>query len=721
MKTYGSLPFASHDRGVYFLNISITPRIILTLIAVSFILLIARPFLPDDGLTEQMVAQINEHFVIPSFFFAPEPRERISYLFALFFLPALLSIFSIAAWIFGKSSTELNLAWRICLYPFWKWFELCWIPIFLYLIRHVALESPFGTPFGLMNYNLIQSVAQSNNLPLFFGLGLFFISVGFVVYFQSPQKIASIFTTRKMYALADLISLVCIIFVAVRLSLIPETIGVNAPTPSLIHIGPIFEPAVTAYLSHATAGVDLVSQYGGMIEFARPFLMVASGDPIGLFWFAFFCLASSIIFIWLSARRLLNGNATLALIAIWGIIFLTTIKLQYFVCFQCIGFRWFWPSLYLLFAALELPRRSYWRWLPYFLFSFAIYWNPETGLACLSAWIGWRILANILPIFNPPIKKNTLIGILKNSAIALFYFLLGCAILYGYFLYKSRRLLDFSLFFQYAGDFYQLGFYMIPMPSFHLWNLYVLLSLTLFAIGIQFYLARFRIDDETGERNYGFMVFSTLLFGLLFAYYQGRSYYANLLVVSYPLWLAMVAWLGLGSRVANPKDPFSPRSRAPLQGLLLAILAISTSAMAITHFSLPVHPAPLGQHDITGKTALIEYVQRTSDGKRPFFVSFSAWRYALLTRQPADPEVVPLAAMFRRDQLQEYFKFLTNPELAVYFDLNNENIFQSENVFWRKTMLDELGAHFELENFSQDDVFIGGQGRLVRLREKINE
>ncbi len=718
MKSHITLPLNPHERGEFFLNVSITPRIILSLGTILAILLIVRPFLPGDGLTEQMVAQINEQFVISSAFFAPEPRERTSYILTLFILPALLTLFSIAAWEYGKRNNGMNRAWGFCLHPFWKWFELCSIPILFYLIYYFASESPFGTFFGPPNYNFIQSVAQSQNLLLFFLFSVFITTVSFAVFFQKPLIIEKLLTTRLAYLFADLASIISIIFVATRLSLIPETIGVDAPTSSLIHIGPIFEPAATAYLSQSTAAVDFVSQYGGMVEFAKPFIALASGDPIGLFWFAFFCLAASMFFIWFSARRLLSGNATIALIAIWGIIYLTTIKLQYFVCFQCVNFRWFWPSLFLFLASMDLPLRPYGRWLPYFLFPFAIYWNPETGLASLAAWIGWRTLANMLPLFNSPIEKQQLLNYVRNFAIATLFFLFGAAMLSGYFLYKSNAFLSFSLLFQYAKDFYQLGFFMIPMPAFHLWNLYVLLSLILFSVGVQFYLTCPHLCERTRERNSGFMIFSTLLFGLLFAYYQGRSYYGNLFAVSYPLWLALVAWLGLAPRVANSQDHVPPRDRAPLRGLLLAVLSLGTSAMAITSFSLPVHPSPLGQHDLAGKTALIEFVQRTSDGKQPFFVSFSAWRYALLTRQPADPAVVPLAAMFRRDQLMSYFEFLAKPELAVYFDLTNDKIFQHEGVYWRQMMLDELDKHFELEDFSENDVFIGRQGRLVRLREK---
>ena len=722
MKKQINLPINSHERGEHFLNVSITPRIILSLVIILVILLIVRAFLPGDGLTEQMAAQINEQFVISSAFFAPEPRERTSYILTLFILPALLTLFSIAAWEFGKHNNSMNQVWQFCLHPFWKWFELCSIPLLFYFIRLFASESPFGYSFGLLNYNFIQSVAQSQNLLSFFILSAFITVISFAIYFKKPSIIEQLLTTPFAYLFADLFSIIFIIFIAARLSLIPETIGVDTPTSSLIHIGPIFEPAVTAYLSHSTAAVDLVSQYGGMVEFARPFIALASGDPIGLFWFAFFSLAASMIFIWLSTRILLSGNATLALIATWGIIFLTTIKLQYFVCFQCSNFRWFWPSLFILLASLELPLRPYGRWLPYFLFPFAIYWNPETGLASLAAWIGWRTLANILPSLNSSIEKRLLFNQGRDFAVATLVFLFGAVLLSSYFLYKSNALLNFTLLFQYAKDFYQLGFGMIPMPTFHLWNLYVLISLILFSVGIQFYLTGTHLCERNRERNSGFMIFSTLLFGLLFAYYQGRSYYSNLLVVSYPLWLALVAWLGLGSRVATSYDIFPSRDRAPLQGLLLAVLGISTSAMAVTNFSLPVHPSPLGQHDLAGKTALIEFVQRTSDGKRPFFVSFGAWRYALLTRQPADLEVVPLATMFRRDQLESYFKFLAKPELAVYFDLTtNEQFSQYEGIFWRQRMIDELNKHFEVEGFSHDDVFIGRQGRLVRLRQKTHQ
>uniref|UniRef100_UPI0025DE7EF7 hypothetical protein n=1 Tax=uncultured Thiodictyon sp. TaxID=1846217 RepID=UPI0025DE7EF7 len=510
-----------------------------------------------------------------------------------------------------------------------------------------------------------------------------------------------------------------ILYVTAKLSLLVETIGADEYSEywsSLIHMGPIFEPAVTAYLSKSAVAVNLLSQYGGIVEFARPFLGAASGDPIGLFWFAFFALATSMLCIWLAARRLLSGNSTLALITTAGVIYLTGMKSQQFACFQCTNFRWFWPSLFLLFASFNIHQRPGWRWLPYLLFPIAIYWNPETGLAALAAWLGWQLIANLGSLVTGQIQlhwASTITAAFLRGALS---FVAGVSLLVSYLYYKSNAIPDFSLLFQYARDFYQLGFGMIAMPAFHLWNIYVLLAITLFSSAIQHYLTSPERTNQAASQNCDFIVFSTLLFGLLFAYYQGRSHYTCLLSISYPLGLALIAWLGTGSPTSD-SGKHLPSLRMPQQGLLLAVLSLSAAAFAITPYYLPTAAAWYRQDDHEGKRALIAFIQRTADGKRPLFISFSAWRLALLSRQSAGATITPLAAMFRRNQLNAYVDLLKEPDVAVYYDKTTNKIFEADPDFaWGPPLLNELSNHFNLKNAPDADTFNGDQGHLIRLR-----
>lgn len=706
------------DRGVLFLNATITLRVIFTITLTAVIIYITRLFIPDDVLSPTIVKQINDTFLIPAGYFAPEQKERTSYILALLLIPFISTLISIAAWHFGKKNKISWWLWNVSLNPLWKWVEISWFPVFLIIIRDFASESPFGVTFSIVNYSIIQSLAFSQEVPKFLCFSICIIVTGFVVFFKKPEKLSTIYSKRTISFLIDIISIFLILTVALRLSVIPETIGVSGPSPSLIHIGPIFEPAAVSYLSTATTGVNLPSQYGGLIEFARPFLFISSGDPIGLLWFAYFSLLVSLVCIWLTARRLLAGNAVLGLIALSAIIYLTSIKLKPFTCYQCANFRWFWPSIFLFLAVMELPSRVKLFLIPYFLFPFAIYWNPETGLASMAAWVGWRIILHFINLINSPGKLVSIIKTLKFFGMGVIGFISGAILLSSYIYLKSGNLPDFTLLFQYANYFYQQGFGMIPMPPYHLWNIYVLIAVALFTIGIQFNLTHPTTTSGLVRRNSDFLIFSSLLFGLLFAYYQGRSYYESLLVISYPLGLALVSWLGLGMTGTPADSQFPYRSRAQLYGLLLIIFGVSSSGMAITHYPLPVHPSPFTRHDAEGKQSLKDFVRRTADGKQPIFISFNAWRYTLLTQQTPGADVVPLAAIILRDQFEKYLEYLEKPELAVYFDLNNEEIFQFENTSWRQPLLEKLRQSFIIENIPEDDFFIGTQGRLVRLRNK---
>lgn len=714
-----NIDFVSREqlaKSDYFLNASLVPRITLSIAIILIAWILIYLILPSDGLTSELENRICQDYIVPVDSFAPEPRERAIYFLTLILLPASITLLTILAWNMGERYDEKNIFWRISLHPGWQRVKRLWLPILLYFVI-LAKEHQFGMTFTLMGYTIFYEFFHSDNSWLFLASSLLLLLISFEIYYHSSGRISKVFSSKPLTILMDSIALLSIILFAYRLTFIPETTGVEGYSASLIHIGALMEPAVTSYLSTAIAAVDMVSQYGGLVEFAKPFLHAASGDPIGIFWFSYFTLIWSLICLWLSARRLLASNATLALFMTLAVIYLTGIKFQHFVCFQCVNFRWFWPSFFLLLAAYEIPRNPRLCWLPYALFPMAIYWNPETGLAATFAWMGWRILARLLSIISGSTNSNWIGATLSDFFMSALSFAAGMGALAIYFLYNSNKLLEFSLLFQYARDFYELGFYMLPMPLISLWNVYMIMGVILFSIGLQQYLltSNSKNNDKT---NHEFMVFAVLLFSLLFAYYQGRSFYGNLLAVSYPLWLALIAWIGMTqASIKDGRLGLLIREK-PFQSIAIALFCLSTSALIFANFRLPPTQPPFIQ-DAEGKASLIKFIERTSDGNKPVFISYSSWRLGLLSKSPLDADISPLAGILRRDQLNKYFHLIGAKDVAVYYDLNTENILLAENNFFVADPLYQfIHEHFIFPEFPIEDVYIGNQARLVRLRYK---
>ncbi|WP_295456442.1 hypothetical protein, partial [uncultured Thiodictyon sp.] len=235
-----------------FLCSSLTPRVILAVIITLIAVFIITSGLPSDGLTPDMATRIQKDYILPLALFAPEPRERTIYLIALFLLPTLIMTLTVSAWNYGRSHVNANCVWRSCLHPGWKTLGAWSLPTLLYSTMLFARESPFGSSFGFGSYTIVQDVVFSGRIPLFLLLAWFFYRVAYTGFYRTPVSLARFSANRQVRFLADLFAIAGILYVTAKLSLLVETIGADEYSEywsSLIHMGPIFEPAVTAYLS----------------------------------------------------------------------------------------------------------------------------------------------------------------------------------------------------------------------------------------------------------------------------------------------------------------------------------------------------------------------------------------------------------------------------------------------------------------------------------------
>ncbi len=684
-----------------FLKSSLPTQFCLIAATTTLLVFVATRWTPPNGLTEAGFAAIREIFLSGPQTFWPEPSERIAYLLTISLFPALAIALN---WFIGRYSTDKSDVGIKASEAFWR--ISIWV-IFLLTVTIVtaATERPFGMDFGFFGYVISYAVIHSPNTKM---LIVGWVAILFLVlnYFFSarPKIIAHPFINIT----CDIFAILLIIGISAQVTFIPETTGALKRSDDLLHFSPIFEPAAIAYLTNKTAGVDIASQYGGLIEFARPFLWLTDGDPRALFWFAFLSVSAACLFQWLAIRKM-TANALIALISIGGLIFFTGFKYQGIACFQCVHFRWFWPSAFLMLAAYNMPTAGKLRFMPYVLFPLAIYWNPETGLASMFAWMFWRIVANCLPVL--------VIGDirLKAGELSRSFFTAGGGFLFGslliilYAFMKSGQLLTPSIMFQYAKDFYVSGFYMLPMPLFNLWNIYAILAGVFLLIGLSHYATRL---PGRPSKNHDFLIFSSILFALLFSYYQGRSFYGNLLTISYPLWLAIATWLWM-------KRQLFPSFQAllvsePLRVFAVALFSFGLSAAMTTNLYSREIRVSLNKEQAEEKLELAKWVESSAKGRIPLFVSLSAWRLMLITNTHPDESIQPIAALIRHDQLSRYIEEMRTEKYAVYYDLSNESYFKVEDPAFGLAFESAISASFP-GNLREKPSFKNNQGGLILL------
>lgn len=676
----------------------------IAIIIVGGIVFTLTSFIPPDGLTNESIEYITSNFASSIYAFHPEAKERTAYLLTLAIFPA-LSIFVVILTSRSKSAPQPLVQSEPDLFGTWG------LIILALVVTTSASESPFGDKFGFIGYSITQAVINSHNLTALIGSWALLLSLTLLAYTRPSSS--DKFNLQKIPTIhfaIDILALLLIIVVAAKITFIPYDKGALSWADDPGHMAPLFEPAVISYLTKATAGVDLFSQYGGLVEFAQPLLSITNGDPSALIWFAFISLTCSLVFLWLAARRV-TSSSWMGLLVIGAILYWTGIKYMPFANFQVAHFRWFFPSLYLLLAACRDNKRNALALLPFFLGPLAIYWNPETGLSALFAWISWRCIAGFIPAWLSTQRRLEFRKLLANSLQAVLAFLLGGLLVASYLALKSGgKFLDFSLLFGAAKDFYLYGFFMLPMPGLHLWNVYAIIAAALLIFGIRYYVNR-QPGEQAHETIAGFAIFSSLLFAFLFSYYQGRSFYGNLLTISYPLWLAMTAWF---SEEINQNGNMAKITKAPLKILFIACVSFGSATIPFTAFYLAPLEIPSTERNQQDKKALDKWISETRGTRTPLFVSFSAWRLMLISHSAPLADTPRLSYLLRWKERAAFLENLKNPDFAIYYDLANDDYFKHEEMFEAEKFKEQIARQFH-SDLKNGVTFSNSQGRLLLL------
>ncbi len=463
--------------------------------------------------------------------FHPEQLERARYLASLLSFPVLCVCF----WfLFGKLPVRSILRSRS-----------------LNMLAYVAITLivVFFALFALRRNGFFYLYVLFPDHNLSFAVGGFFI---FAILLFFEKRISACGWARwimRVGEIAILITTGIIIFFSHLLF----TADLNAYLNefNMIHLNAYFYSVVQVAMGK-TLLVDLVSQYGFYPYLLQPILRVTGLDFSALTAVESVLLVGffSILFFLLSRYLKSRLIALCAFLAIVGSLLSCTFwKIPFGVYgfyFQYWPHRVIFPGLLLLSVYFyQKAGGNFKKALYYFVFiicGFGILWNMDTGFVAIITWLGflcWETL-NASSVGG---WKKTIQSIVFHTAMTL----LSCLIVFGmlilYTWIRSGVLPDIREIAVYQVIFYQYGFYMLPMPLIHPWNLVALLYMTGICLCMCGWIKKgLRSPPDAGPADTSRLnlVFLVSVMGLgLFSNYQGRSHDFNLLGVSWPAFILM--------------------------------------------------------------------------------------------------------------------------------------------------------------------------------------
>lgn len=457
---------------------------------------------------------------------------------------------------------------------------------------------------------------------------------------------------------------------------------------------PIFTDSFNA-LFYSVAQVDhgkallinLTNQYGLYPHFLEPIFKV-----IGLRVYTFTVIMAVLMFTSYACilvfLYLVTKNKVIAVTGFISMVFynyvLEEILTKNFY-FQFTPLRVIFPSLILILSFMyfklnntKVKNISY--ITSFFVYSIAILWNLETGIAVLFSWMlllfyndalqynGWDVAKKM--------ARNALNGIVILTSVFIIFSIYMC-IRYG-------NLPNFLELVKYQFYFYQLGFFMIPMKLIHPWNLVAIVYL----IGLIYAAQSLIIKNNTMTPKMIFLL-SVLGFGI-FVYYEGRSHDLNLLKVCFPAILIIIIFTDmLFTKISiDIREKHLNLLEISLFVILFFFLIVSSLSFLNTYDSFK-HISP-SRHAIsesaspTSITQNIAFIKNnTISGQRILILSYQSGVYYAESDTVSPLDTPGTSEIFLRKDHEKIINFLNNNEIdnnEIFLDADFEHGLDNLNI-----------------------------------------
>lgn len=435
--------------------------------------------------------------------------------------------------------------------------------------------------------------------------------------------------------------------------------SINSTSNYLSHFNAVFHAVVQVHLGRQLL-TDLGSQYGLFPHFMEPVFRVSGLSVLSFTVMMALLMAAAYIAMYSAMRRTV-ANLTLCSLGFVAVVYAGylrgTVYYQPENYFQYHPIRFLFPAVSLYLVQRYLTGAQH-RWYPVmFIFSsLAVLWNPDTGIITLLSWLLLLIYNECAGFRVAAIARHIVKAALFFSAVA------GTYAGVQYLTYGSFP--DFAAFLNYQKLFYVSGFFMIPMPLWHPWNLVALVYTAGLLHSLSLLVER-RVTPRSGLIFY----LSVLGFGLL-SYYQGRSHDDCLIGPSYPAVILITIYADtLLARVHQKRFPGERPALIFLVSLLLFCTAsFVNEAPGIASFIATRVTAPAKKESTYLKRTVDSIRNNVSNGEEALLLSYHSGILSLATGTPCPVQVAGPSEMVLVSDCNKISGYLDSKGKKVFVD-----------------------------------------------------
>lgn len=429
----------------------------------------------------------------------PEPLERRMFLLSVITLPAVIFCWN-RFWerfLGGRDGKQVrrNVTWA-CAALF------CSLGVFCWVTRDELAFFVRGKSSGIIWWFAVALLAGGICLSLVRGEKLLLRIVDAALAITVAILVSTIF----LYGLSDL-------------STVTDSYAFTN------HFNVIFHAVVQVFQGKELLQ-DFMHQYGLYPHFLEPLLKLTG---LGVFTFTAVMGILTVFTLVLILRTMLAATtsrtvALLGFLATISFCYAFKVMAAYDPYFQYFPLRTIFPALAAWLMVGFVTKRSAVRFAVLYVASAsAVLWNPETGIVVMIA----VLLTTLYDAYPRVGLRGGLVSVGKGAGIASAVMVLFS----GYMHVRYGSVPDYAELIRYIKLFYVTGYFMLPMPVLHPWNIVALVYIAGLAWGIGA-VVNGNVTDRTTV-----VTFLSLLGIGLFAYYQGRSHNEVLLLCSYPAFM----------------------------------------------------------------------------------------------------------------------------------------------------------------------------------------
>ena len=435
----------------------------------------------------------------------PEPLEKTLFIAGIIFIPVFIFVYySIFRKLLNNKEEKLidNIWIFICLYM------VTILPLFIFKV----LDAPslYVSPYSHLQLYILNSVLDRNFSPIYFTL-FFIMFYIFLKINYSPQN----YLVRFVTILLDIFCLLLIAYMG--------TIYVFSIFTDNNHFEAVFYSMVQLFKG-IPLGVDGFTNTYGLYPYFLNIIFKIIGLSV-LKGSIVFCIliAFSYLLIWVFLKNTVK-NKFLVFLGFISVVYLPSLSEQLSSIelykrvqpyYQYLPLRYLFPCLLLFLSSLYIKHKNkYFYILCSIICSLSLLWNIDTGIVTTVSWILLNFYSEFEQKNLSTTFKNILWHITKISAIMI----IVVSLFYLYVFIWYGRIVDLSALLQTFSVFSELGYFMLPMPLIHPWNI---LALT-YTIGIGISIRALIKKNITPWTKIIFLV--TIMGTGMLLYYQGRSH-----------------------------------------------------------------------------------------------------------------------------------------------------------------------------------------------------